>query len=325
MKITWDTMQGGRVELGAGTLEVSRGALVEDIPAADLSDPYVLLRAMELALNTSGQFAPGTGGRAILSGLVVTPAAGTDQARIAATFTAPQSDPGSGGQALRWVVEDDSSLASEHTELDPLGEPLHCKYNPPNAGPAAAIPAGGFPGGVNVSIGEGIAYPFSLNPLRPRRVLSIHGYIIGRPAGAVLDADGCLNDRPWPTGSLFKDDPPKRMGCWLCSEVSAGVERPGILPKILPTQLTRVAARFTTRGKLLDDKGRFAGDKDWSDWGVHHNIMGRIPQDMVTPGEVAKVKKLMAAAYEVGQNHTINGYTRVGMHGICNFKQAFGF
>lgn len=324
MKITWDTMQGGRVEAGGGTLDVTRGALVTEIPAAELSDPYVLLRALELALSTAGQAAPGTGGRAVLSALVVTPAAGTNQARIAATYTAPQNDPGSGGQAVRWVVSDDSSLASEHTELDPLGEPLHCKYNPPNAaGPA--VPAGAFPGGINLSIGEGIAYPFSLNPLRPRRVLAVSGYLIGRPDGAVLNAEGCLNDRPWPTGSLFKNDPPKRRGCWMCSEVSSGVERPGLLPKILPTQLYRVSARFTTKGKLIDDKGRFAGDKDWSDWGVHHNIMGRIPQDMVDPAQVGKVKKLMAAPYEVGQDHSINGYTRVGMFGLYDFKGAFGF
>ena len=233
MDIKWDLIEGGRVEVGAGVLEVTRTAVVSNIPARAQSDPFVLLRALERAMATAGQAAPGTGGRALLTGMVVSPARGTNDAKVSATFTAPSPDPGSGG-AIRWVVEDSSTLASDHSELDVLGEPLHMLHGP---APGAGAPGGAFPGGVNMSLGP-VPYPFGLNILRPRRVLSVNGYLIGKPDAVVLDALGCVNDRPWPTGSLFRNDPPKRMGAWLCSEVTSSVERPASCRMSCPGSFT---------------------------------------------------------------------------------------
>jgi hypothetical protein len=323
MNIVWDTIQDSEISASGGTVDITRGAYVSDIPAADQSDPYVLLRAMQLAVSQAGQSPPGTVGF-VLSALTVRPAKGTNDARVSVTYTSPNPDPKS-GQAVRWVVEDDSTLASESTEIDLLNEPLHADYMPPAA--AAAAPSGAFPGGI-MQDASAMPYPFRANVLRPRRVLSVHGYLIGKPGAVVLDALGCVNDRPWPTGSLFRDDPPKRKGCWLCSSVSAEVERPGISPIVLPKQVYRVAASFTARGKMVDGSGELRGDRDWSQWGVFHNFLGRIPRDVIDNFKAVQV--LAAAPYQVGQitgqkKGAVNGYCKAGNYPVYDFKAAYGF
>ena len=80
-----------------------------------------------------------------------------------------------------------------------------------------------------------------------------------------------------------------------------------------------------TKGRILNKAGRQVGDRDWSDWGVYKNILGRLAADMTEKKTVEAVKALMLAEYKVGQDHSIPGYTKVGNYGIYPMRDAFGF
>lgn len=318
MNIAWDTIEGSSVELGAGVLSITRTAQVTEIDAAASSDPYVLLRALDSAIAGAGQTAPGVP-KAFIQRLLVRPIKATNGARIEVTYEAPQPGQG-GGNAVRWYVEDDTTLNAEYAQIDLQGEPLHTRYTPPAGANAGAGNINGLPIYSSTGAPTYKPYPFALNPLRPRRVLSVRGFLIQRPGLAALDAEDCVNDRPWPTGSLFANDKPKRIGCWLCSKVSAEIDRVGLTPVPTQVQLYKVEARFMSKGKDVDKK-----DRDWADFGVHHDITGRIPVDMTTVDQVKKVKALLQAPYSTKQDHSVNGYTKVGMYPLANFQSAFGF
>lgn len=295
MRITWDTVEGGAgAEYGGGTVSVTRTGLVEDIDAAAMSDPYVLIRALEGVLAESPRTHPGLS-YALLRNIIIKPVRSTNQAAFTVTYEGPTPESSGGGNKVRWVVEDDTTLTSEVETFDFEGEFLHVKYTYGQ-------------GGVVVSASEEnfAAHPFDANVLRPRRRISIHGYIIGRPSEEVLDAVGTVNSK-----AFFG----KKKGYWLCTNAGARVEHnaPTALGQT-DTQLYRVSAAWLTKVH-----------RDWSHYAYFKDITGRVPKELLTKEARKIIKENIETDYEPFlRKNTPSGFARVGMYKTADMGKLFG-
>jgi hypothetical protein len=305
LECTFDTLDhGAELSIGDGTLDVSRTGVVTGIPADAQSDPFVMVRALEEIISRAGQSHPALAA-AILSRLLIRPAKAGDSVTFAVTYTSPSYLQQQGGNAVRWIVEDETTNAEEVEEVDLNGQPIQTWFRAVG-GPFLVIPTFGSPRGkaswlreANIATHTGQAHV-----KRPRRTLSIHGYIIGRPSEDVLFAQDTVNEKSW---SGLK------RGYWLCGQVSAAVEGIGLLLDH-QTSTTRVSARFESKLR-----------RDWSHYFLHRNLAGKIPSEMTGPDYAAAIKEVMGFPYSTEQNHAVNGFTKVGMYHLTDFYSVFGF
>lgn len=302
IQVTLDVIDGAQFtnSFSDGT-SLTRMALVTGIPAAQKSDPFVLLRAVQAGgMPVLGSPHPADS-RLRLTKQMVMPTNGTDQAMVHLTYEGPRLD-GGGGTPISLIVEDDTSLATVIEEIDLNGAVIQAIYrkNIPNKKP------------------KDYPYTVGMSVLRPRRVLSISGYIIGRkPSSDIREAVGKVNITNWPTGSIFAGDKPLKSGFWLCTRSSAHIETRKN-PFDPQYQMYRVSASFTTNV-----------GKDWSSYGIYKNYAGRFPKELVTKQTAKQVSDLKAREYNRNQitieNGGVNGFVKVGLYDYASFGEIFGF
>jgi len=304
MDLTFDTLDGHTMEFSTDGAKLVRTGVAYNVPAAVRSDPLMMLRAFEGVIRRISPSYPNVIGSRITK-VTLRPAKGTNQAQFAVTYEGPPQFPNK--PQSRWVIEDDSTLATEKTELDLTGDVLMVKYQPP--GKQAAPPPGVGAGGTPIFFSGGQAFDpvyhsEAASVLRPRRKISINGWIIGRPGDKARQAQDCVNAEP-----IFG----LAMGYWLCSRVYAKVENPGNTPFPEQTMIYHVGADFLS--KVL---------YDWSNLLLFKDKFGVVPKELSTdPKNVAERQKILKAAYSIKQNRG-NGFTKVGLYYLNEFAGTFG-
>lgn len=221
-------------------------------------------------------------------------------------YEGPQlGDAGKGGKIL--VVEDDSSLVSEVEELDLNNLPIQSIF-----WPGWNRDSQSPDGGTDLS---SVAHTAGVPVLRPRRVLSVSGIVVGRGLPiSIQDIVGRVNELPFPAGSIFVGDKPLPKGFWLCTRGGGSVER-GIL-KVFDTAKAayRFHVSFTT--KII---------RDWSSYIIHRNLGGRVPDIVVDDRNRKKIQDVMALPYSTDQINAsgidvnANGFCKVGMYPTVDF------
>nr|WP_294560390.1 hypothetical protein [uncultured Rhodopila sp.] len=323
--IQWDLLEGAEASIDTSTIDITRSGLAQGITTSLTADPFALVRAVAAAIQTTPAVAPGTIGTWI-NKLLVRPVQATDQAKIEVTFSGPTPLPKTG---VMWLIEDHTTLTVEAEQVDQNGKPLQCVYQGPTQDNVAAALASG--GSVPSQITPaGLAYPVTLNPLRPRRQIDISGFIFGPPGAVVLTCVDAVNQSPWPNSSLFAGDAPLPPGYWLCTNASAELSGKGLYgrnPVNVNQMLFQVKASFMTKIR-----------RDWSMYAVYKNVKGLIPPDLATPALDAQRKALINAPYvygattgQIAANGTttfpkgaVNGFLKWGPYPLINWTNIFG-
>lgn len=304
MDCTFDTKDhGAQTAIADGRLEITRTGLVTGIPADAAADPFVMIRALDEVIARAGQTHPAVA-NAYISRLLIRPTSGTDQVTFAVTYSSPTAAQNSG--SVRWLIEDDSTVTNEIEEMDLNGQPIQTWFR---AGVSPFLPGpalGSGPKGRANWLREANIATFTgqVHVQRIRRALSVHGYISGRPGEGVLLAHDCVNEKPWQG---------LKRGHWLCTRVASAAEGVGLLFDHRQSTF-RVSARFETKAI-----------RDWSHFLFHRNVVGKVPSEMTGPEYAAAILKIVNQPYRTDQDHSVNGFTKVGMYYVADFGAAFGF
>lgn len=318
MELTLHTTSGADLVNSYDGSSTTITGIVSGIPARERSDPFVLLNAL-LTAGLPPLGAPWEGdSRLRLRRQIVRPASGTNDAVIELVYEGPSLAP-NGGTWAALVIEDDTTLASEITELDGEQYPIQAIF-----WAAKYAPATGNQANIESDKTPPAAHTTPMNVLRPRRTLSVSGVIVGRkPSIRSQQLVGTVNAQAWPSGSLFSDDQPLPSGYWLCTRASCRLERPGVIgrlpdidPKIMPY---RFSMSWMTNIR-----------KDWSNWGIFKNLAGKVPQS-ISENEKPAIDALKRRPYYYGQynagkiDENANGIVKVGLYPTEDFSQILGF
>jgi len=336
MNVVFDTTAPGtELEMdGSSGVTITRTGVISEIDAGATSDPYVLLRAADAAIAQAGQTHPALS-KAVINRLLVRPAGGTNDCTFSVTYRAGPLAKSGGG--VRWLIEDDSTLAQEEEELDLNGNPIQVIFTAMGKGTknASGFLSGAAPAGPDeIPTPETVAaeaaqraaitnasklqsfdqeHPlrevatFPAPVLRPRRALIVSGYMQGRPSFNMLLAQGTVNRDAWE--GMAK-------GYWLCSKVGARAEHGGFLNGVDP---------FADAGSLIRVEAQFLS-KVYRDWGhhfLHRTIKGKIAQQMCSPAFSDRIKQIIDGEYSTEQVRC-NGFTKAGLYDLADFAAIFG-
>lgn len=306
MNIVMDAMDGASVEVAYENAKATRTGVVTDIPAQVRSDPYVLARAiLESGGPQLGEPHPSLVNIHLIR-IVAKPTGGTDQAEVSYQYEGIGSAGGTGQAIL--VVEDDTTLATEMEEIDLNGFPIQAiyRFTPEKVDNEPSHPSIDTPKTASIPV------------LRPRRTLNVSGILLGRklPQSWARQAVGQVNAEQWPSGSLWDGDKPDKPGFWLCTHVSASVDRYKYQTfdnKFLPYKI-----RLSFQSKVF---------RSWTSYAIYRNHAGNVPNDLAR--QAAAWKAIVEGDYSIDQlnvqNGGANGLVAVGMYRTAHFKAIFGF
>jgi hypothetical protein len=288
-------------------------SLVSDLPAAARSDPAVLYKALTAANLPILSQAWEADNRFRCTSIVARPGGNTNDSLVTHVYEGPALGGGTGGSGAVLIVEDDSHLVTEIEEVDPAtGLAIQTQFT------VKEDVIDSLSGYRTLRDSAPAVHTCPMPTLRPRRVISVTGIVVGRKQQAVWSqqAIGQVNESPWPSGSLFNGDSPYPRGYWLTTRVSARAER-GILKVFdAPAMNYRVSASFESKVY-----------RDHSQYGFHRNIRGQIPKEIAK--YAADIKALIESPYEYGiknlNNGGVNGFVRRGAFRLANFNGIFGF
>lgn len=313
MQVTADIIEGSSLSQSwTDGSRLIRCFLVTGIPAATRSDPYVMIRGL-FAGGVPRLGSPHPAQSSLrLTQHAIRPAGNTNDLYIYCTYEGPRFD-GQAATPFTYLVEDDTTLTNEAEVIDDDGLALQVIYQ---AG-AGAKGARRFPTG-DPRNNQNVGYrPANANILRPRQVLMVSGFLIGRkPDVRIQSAVGAVNDQNWPTSSIFAGDIPLPVGHWLCTRASAHVETPKN-PFDPEKKIYRVQAQFQS----------YLTRRSWAVPFVYRNVAGTIPPEIL--GFANEISQLMHKPYVQGQvnliNGGVNGFMKYGPYETRNFKNVFGF
>ncbi len=212
--ILWDTVRGARFERNNIGYKVTRTGVATSL---DTTNPYALLTQVGALAPAGGEAYPDSAyASAKLNRLIVYPTdAGTEDALVEAVFETAGFSYVGGTPFGIYVVQDDSQLVNELTEVDVNGDTLFVDYIEGN------------------TIGESIRLPTRVPQMSCRRALrslNITGVVEARPSESFREKIGYVNDDTWQG---------RPAGYWMLDKFRASVTRSSIG--------FGVEMRFTTR------------------------------------------------------------------------------